>query len=725
METEQMKFLSALFNDGELVNFGDHVYDKDTKGRSWKLVDKKPKAQFFTINPLQKGKTRADNNVSVFRNFLFEIDEIPLEDQIPLFAKAKFPFTTMVFSGRKSYHLILSLDKDLESRDDYDAIWKAIEKALSLHGAKVDKKCKNPSRLSRLANAKRDNGKVQELKKITKRHSLEVVEEWLGSHGIQWQDHLPKFNYTTDKTFSDADTELKLEWVLKYKMKNLSYHQGDRNNYQFVLARCLKNTGLDENTVTNLVFQHCGELHDSGSPIKSAFDSKYSRDESIYVPSKEERIAYWEEKNAKAAERDTQERFSRSIQDIEDLEPESINRYIRVGTDYYKRDPEMDCLIPWDRVTFREDFGSQARPPKCYDNFFYEPDYTSKTPKLEAGQNLQYRNAFQRPNYEVTPGDWTTIRNGLQHGFGDQLDLVLKWMAVSIIWPKQNLPAIVLVGGEDVGKSAVIYIFRQLTGVINTVSIKAKDFESQFNSWLENKQLVIIEEAGKWKEPDEVAAEFKRLITEQEDILIDRKNKAQYRAPFYGKFIVSSNDLAPLKMKGAATRFWVREITQLPERTENYYKKVDTEIGHFAWYLINEVGSTLAPPEDVKPRLYFAPEEFHTEAKDIMKSWNKDDCYEILQETFEDFFDQFPEEEECNFILQGLKEKQSQLADFGDKRIKKTLAEEFGVKFKGSNRTCTDSLNIVPGVEADIFNMDAKPRRKARWYTITRENLKD
>jgi len=717
-KNEQLKFLECLFNPGEYVNFGDHVYDKDTKGRSWKSVGRKPKAQFFTINPLEKDKTRADSNVSALRNFLFEIDEVPLEEQIPLFAKAKFPFSTMVYSGRKSYHLILSLKEDLVSREDYDAIWKSISQVLQKYGAIVDKKCKNPSRYSRLGGGKRDNGVVQEIKKIVGRHPLKRVEKWLEDNGVNWEDNLPDLNANTDVHTSDADADLKMDWIMKYKMKNQRYEKGNHNNYQFVLARMLKNTGLDINTTTALIYKQCGEIHDGGAPIKSAYDSKYNTDPAIYVPTMEDRKAYWEEKNKEAAAKDTSERFTNDTQDVLDLDYESINRYIRVGTEYYKNDPEMNVLIPWDRGTFREDYGSQARPPRCYDGFFYEPDYTSETPLIETGKHNQYRNHFQRPNYVLSSGEFPTIKGALEHGFGEQYDLILKWCAVSILYPKQKLPAIILVGTEDVGKSAIIKIFVNLMGVINSVAVKAKDFESQFNSWIENTQLVIIEEAGQWKNPDEVADEFKRLITETDPILIDRKNKAQYKTHFHGKFILSSNNLSPLKMKGAATRFWVREITELPKRTEDYYGKVEKEMGHFMHHLVNVVGPTLEYP--VKPRLYFEPEEFHTAAKDFIRDYNKGEIYEKIRDTFEDFFEQF-EDEECNFDLGSLKEATG--LDEGDKKIKECLAFEFGIKTRTGNTWRYDSFRFDPEVVPSVFETESRPKRKARWFTAKREKI--
>lgn len=102
---------------------------------------------------------RADANVATFRNFLLEIDDMPLDDQIA-YVKSRVPVSTIVYSGGSSYHFIISLEEPLP---DYETYMHWARRLLMLV-PKADKMCKNPSRLSRLPGRLRlDTGKMQKL----------------------------------------------------------------------------------------------------------------------------------------------------------------------------------------------------------------------------------------------------------------------------------------------------------------------------------------------------------------------------------------------------------------------------------------------------------------------------------------------------------------------------------------------------------------------------------
>ena len=584
----------------------------------------------------------------------------------------------------------------------------------------MDTKCKNPSRYSRLGGGTRDNGKEQKILAITRRFSLKEIEDWLNSYSVDWFEFFPKFNTKVDVSYSDVDTELKVEWVKKM-MKNDVYAEGNRNPYQHKMARFLKRTGLDYNQALTEIARHCKELHDEGSAIKSAYASKYDNDSPIYVPSMEERAAYYKEKDEKAKAADTKERFSAPAQDLDpNLSEESLLRYIRVGTQYFKKDSERGVLIPWNKDTFRDDYGSKAYPPKCYDDFFYEPDYTSPVPPIETGKFNQYRNHFQRPIYKVEPGEWSVIRSALEHGFGDQFELALKYCAVHVIYPKQKLPVLVMVGPEDTGKSAVVKIIQYMLGQINCVSMKSKDFESEFNSPMVDKQLIVIEEAGSWKDPEAVANLLKDLVTEVDPILVNKKNQAQYQTSFHAKFVLLSNEIEPIKLKGASTRFWVREILNQPPRIQDYHTKIKDEMGHFVWHLIHEIGPTLVYPS--VHRLYFSPDEFHTSAKDVMKEFSKGENFSNIRDVFEDFFEAFPEEQECWFDLISLKEKAG-LDNTPPKTIKVILKNEWQIATRTNQILRPDSLNFRSEIENSVFNLEGKPQRRSRWYAVTKSQV--
>lgn len=102
---------------------------------------------------------RADHNVVCLRNFLIELDEMPISEQQD-YVYAHVPTTASVHSGGKSIHFIISLEEPLASIDDY----REVAERLHLLLPKADPACKNPSRLSRLPGRIRpDTGKEQSL----------------------------------------------------------------------------------------------------------------------------------------------------------------------------------------------------------------------------------------------------------------------------------------------------------------------------------------------------------------------------------------------------------------------------------------------------------------------------------------------------------------------------------------------------------------------------------
>jgi hypothetical protein len=135
--------LSAIFQPSDIVYTGN-LYANLPASNS----------EFFCINPVKDLSSRADENVSVFRNFLIEFDDAMLADQYIAVDKLKkhgLAPTTVTFSGSKSLHLIYSL------ADSLDIYYKSAFNALSyeiteITGLVPDPACKNPSRLSRMPN---------------------------------------------------------------------------------------------------------------------------------------------------------------------------------------------------------------------------------------------------------------------------------------------------------------------------------------------------------------------------------------------------------------------------------------------------------------------------------------------------------------------------------------------------------------------------------------------
>lgn len=333
---------------------------------------------------------------------------------------------------------------------------------------------------------------------------------------------------------------------------------------------------------------------------------------------------------------------------------------------------------------------------------------------------------FKRPDWKVSEGDWNTIREALQHGFGDQYDLILKYCAISIQFPEAKLPAIWFVGPEDKGKSAVISIFKYLVGTHNTDKISNSILESDFNNFLGEKQLVVVEEAGSWKNPTEVLNRLKDWITETMQVTVNPKYGKQYKTDVHCKFMFSSNDWEGIPVQGAATRFWIREIKEKPKnQISNFYERVENEMGHFVYYLINNIVPQLRIDgegnlDTSRGRLYFSPDEYATEAKAFAQSLNKGPIYESVMDVVSNFFDKYPEEDECFFDLKSIKDTLNwhRSNDPSYTQIKIMMKQNW-------NQSPTKVLERPDSFRWVGDHEDLKPRRKSRWYSLDRKTVID
>lgn len=168
----QQKFLQTLFNYGEQTCFGKSPFETDINDTPWDGFFDNDGDIFFSINPMHT--SRADANVTAFRNILLECDNMPLDQQIA-YIQHKVPITSIVYSGGKSYHFIISLAESCSTKEEYDQLVRRLHAYLP----EVDPTTKNPSRFSRLPDVIRpDTNKLQELVYLgsrTPRATLESI----------------------------------------------------------------------------------------------------------------------------------------------------------------------------------------------------------------------------------------------------------------------------------------------------------------------------------------------------------------------------------------------------------------------------------------------------------------------------------------------------------------------------------------------------------------------
>lgn len=165
----QQKFLRLLFEPGESTCFGVNPTDTIVSP----AYEGKVNAEFVCINPLDAKQDncptesyhnpdsprRADGNVTSLRNFLIELDDVPIYEQVAL-VTSKINVSSIVFSGNKSYHFIISLQEPCKDIAEYRAYARALHELIP----QADRSTKNPSRFSRMPDVRRqDTGLWQEL----------------------------------------------------------------------------------------------------------------------------------------------------------------------------------------------------------------------------------------------------------------------------------------------------------------------------------------------------------------------------------------------------------------------------------------------------------------------------------------------------------------------------------------------------------------------------------
>jgi hypothetical protein len=197
-----MKFSKIMFNSEDFVCCGSLFDNKVMR------FEDGVGSMFYTINPIdgrndhgykEKDKydyltpRRADINVSRFSNFMFEMDNISLDDQRKILENCGVNWSAIVYSGGKSLHALLSVNSCLggchtkEGIDNYKLIWKRLSgkveefaKTLGFDNV-IDPSGKNPSRFTRYPGTIRDNGNEQTIEYLGSKLSLEEFNKLLES----------------------------------------------------------------------------------------------------------------------------------------------------------------------------------------------------------------------------------------------------------------------------------------------------------------------------------------------------------------------------------------------------------------------------------------------------------------------------------------------------------------------------------------------------------------
>lgn len=261
-------FLATLFDPDEATCFSN---SPDGVSVFWEPL---ASDTFFSINPLSPiadmmpekpwhapdKPRRADHNVVCYRNILIELDNMPIMEQ-QQYVLERTPVTSIVFSGNKSYHFIISLANPCPTREAYDKLVRAFHRLLPL----ADKSTKNPSRFSRLPGVVRpDTGLLQEL-------------VYLGSRIQDVQ--LPTFPpapqaYERPTQFTLVEAESRVREGLQLGPEGIMAKYGlvGRNQAFYWFHKRLQEYGAPKEKKKQFVDQFYAKLENKkGFPIKEAY----------------------------------------------------------------------------------------------------------------------------------------------------------------------------------------------------------------------------------------------------------------------------------------------------------------------------------------------------------------------------------------------------------------------------------------------------------------------
>lgn len=251
------RFWHVLFDPEDHTCYARHMGDKLASP----IANRNADAISFSINALTPGTTRASLSVSKFRSFLLEFDKGTPQEQLDYLKNMKCPFTSIVHSGGKSYHVIVTLEEPLKDLATYNNISRWLHSIMS----RSDQVAIDPSRMSRIPGAVRpETGNEQYLLYVGSR----VSNSNLASFLKLWPDHQP--NQEVSAGLIRSEYPVDRQTAINHCNEMWPLESGSKQNFMMSWAVYLAgNTNLTKDEVIEILADN-----DRGS---TPLDSEYVR----------------------------------------------------------------------------------------------------------------------------------------------------------------------------------------------------------------------------------------------------------------------------------------------------------------------------------------------------------------------------------------------------------------------------------------------------------------
>jgi hypothetical protein len=315
----------------------------------------------------------------------------------------------------------------------------------------------------------------------------------------------------------------------------------------------------------------------------------------------------------------------------------SNNKYIRVGTQYFKfidepdpreNDKHIRILSKWSRNTIIDDYGKEfCMSIEKFDDFTVKPSHDNFQERCGLFYNLYYPLSGK-----IKEGDYTESTEFLKHIFGDQFELGLDYLTILWRYPMQVLPILCLVSEErETGKTTFLNWLKEIFDNNMTI-IKSESFRSRFNNDWTSKLIICIDEAKFDKKSD---SDYIKDLSTSKTVNEEGKNINKRERPFFGKIIMASNNVTDMAVIDEnETRYWVVEVNKIKNYRSEFESLLRGEIGAFKYFLKHR---KIKAPK--KTRMWFQAKDLRTPAlRQMMKNSiqsNEKEIAEILLQYIE------------------------------------------------------------------------------------------
>jgi hypothetical protein len=393
--------------------------------------------------------------------------------------------------------------------------------------------------------------------------------------------------------------------------------------------------------------------------------------------------------------------------------------YIRVGTDYFKRITKSDRfgihrseLKRWVKQAILDDHAPTDRDKKYlnlipqYDDFAIHPDNFDYSPTISNCYNL-----YSKFEHKPSPGTWQWSDILMKHVFGEQYDLGMRYMQMLYLNPDRIGPILVLVSEKrQTGKTTFLNWLNMIFGA-NMITIGAQDLLNDFNAVYATANIIAIEEALLEKNP---AIEKLKSLSTNKFITVNQKHISQYKLPFYGKFILTSNNEDKFaRIDQEEIRFFVRKLETPTVHNHDIEKEIASEIPAFLHHL-----TTLPPIDFSVSRTGFTVEEMNNASLRAVKEESQSGLYKELILLFQESFNEKPTTPAMYAAPVDIKKRWfSNNNNVGAHYISNVLKNEFKLKPAPNQR-------YSPFSEDDIYSKTGTPYKFDRSLFFNCENIK-